>query len=351
MRGHGFASFAGGSVNAVLRQQLQSRNHTGRSMHWNPIDLLLLVIVLVGAGTGWARGFLFSALDLLTLAASLVAAFLGYREASRSLGQVAPALGVWLAPLSFVGIFLLVHFLLGTVALRLAQRLPPKVHRNLLNRLLGVAPGVVNGCIHAVVAAVLLLTLPLGAHVGTWAHESTLAASFATPAEWVEVQLAPIFDPALQRTFHAMTIDPESRATIPLHFRIAQAPPRPDLEASMLAMVNAERRAAHLQPLRADPELARLARAHDADMFARGYFSHIAPDGADLAHRMQDAHLGYLVAGENIALAPTLLAAHDGLMHSPGHRANILRPQFGRVGIGVLDGGAHGVMVTQDFRN
>ena len=28
-------------------------------------------------------------------------------------------------------------------------------------------------------------------------------------------------------------------------------------------------------------------------------------------------------------------------MHSPGHRANILRPQFGRLGIGVLDGGTH----------
>ena len=320
-------------------------------MHWNPVDLLLLAIVLLGAATGWARGFLFSALDLLTLAASLAAAFLGLREATRSLGAIAPSLGVWLAPLSFVGIFLLVHFLLGTVALRLAQRLPTPVHRNVLNRLFGLAPGAVNGCIHAVVVAVLLLTLPLGAHVGAWAHESTLAARFATPAEWVEVQLAPVFDPALQRTFHAVTVDPESRATIALHFRVPQAQARPDLEASLLEMVNAERRAARLQPLRTDPALARLARAHDADMFARGYFSHITPDGQDLAHRMQDAHLGYLVAGENIALAPTLVAAHDGLMHSPGHRANILRPQFGRVGIGVLDGGPHGLMVTQDFRN
>ena len=51
------------------------------------------------------------------------------------------------------------------------------------------------------------------------------------------------------------------------------------------------------------------------------------------------------------ALAPTLVGAHDGLMHSPGQRANILRPQSGRLGIGVLDAGSHGLMVTQDFRN
>ena len=66
---------------------------------------------------------------------------------------------------------------------------------------------------------------------------------------------------------------------------------------------------------------------------------------------MRTARLGYLSAGENLALAPTLAGAHQGLMLSPGHRANILRPQFGRLGIGILDGGAQGLMVTQNFRN
>ena len=160
-------------------------------MHWNPVDLLLLAIVLVGAATGFSRGFLFAALDLLTLAASLAAAFLGYQQAGTWLGRAAPALGVWLAPLSFVALFLLVHFILGTAALRLARRLPDTVHRHPANRVLGIAPGLVNGAIHAVVAAVLLLTLPLGAHIGTWAQRSALAPRFATPAEWVEVRLAP----------------------------------------------------------------------------------------------------------------------------------------------------------------
>jgi uncharacterized protein YkwD len=57
------------------------------------------------------------------------------------------------------------------------------------------------------------------------------------------------------------------------------------------------------------------------------------------------------VAGENLAMAQSLNIAHDGLMKSPGHRANILRLHFGRVGIGVLDGGRDGLMVTQNFRN
>ncbi|MGI8734206.1 MAG: CAP domain-containing protein [Pyrinomonadaceae bacterium] len=38
-------------------------------------------------------------------------------------------------------------------------------------------------------------------------------------------------------------------------------------------------------------------------------------------------------------------------MNSPGHRANILTKDFGRVGIGIMDGGVRGLMVTQNFRN
>jgi uncharacterized protein YkwD len=38
-------------------------------------------------------------------------------------------------------------------------------------------------------------------------------------------------------------------------------------------------------------------------------------------------------------------------MNSPGHRANILNPSFGRVGIGILDGGFYGLMISQEFRD
>jgi uncharacterized protein YkwD len=77
----------------------------------------------------------------------------------------------------------------------------------------------------------------------------------------------------------------------------------------------------------------------------------VSPEGKDLGNRLQQARVRYLSAGENLALAPTLHSAHTGLMRSPGHRANILRPQFGRLGIGILDAGSHGLMVTQAFRN
>ncbi|MGV3572751.1 MAG: CvpA family protein [Ramlibacter sp.] len=317
----------------------------------NPVDILLVLIVLIGAWGGWRRGFLFAGLDLLTLVVSLVAAFVGYRYSVGLLERMFPPLGVWVAPLSFVGTFLLVHLVLAGIALSFVRRLPDRVHGNVVNRVLGLAPGVVNGAIHATVAAVLLLILPLGAMVGGWTRDSALAGRFSAPAEWVEVQLAPIFDPAIQRSLQALTVPTESRNSIALPVRVTNAEPAPELEARMLTMVNAERTKQGLQPLKPDPELTQVARAHSRDMFERAYFSHVTPEGRELSHRMRQARLGYLAAGENLALAPTLSGAHQGLMNSPGHRANILRPQFGRAGIGVLDGGIHGLMVTQNFRN
>ena len=320
-------------------------------MQFNPVDALLLVIVLAGAWAGWSRGFLFAALDLLTLAASLAAAFLGYRPLTGWASAVVPALGVWTAPLAFVLLFLVVHLVLSTLVMRVLLRLPRSVHGNAVNRVFGLVPGALNGALYAVVAAVLLLTLPLGASVARWANESTTAPRLAAPAEWAEARLAPIFEPALRRTLEALTVEPQSRTSIPLGFRTTSARPRPDLEAQMLELVNTERRAAGLKPVKPDPELVQVARGHSRDMLARGYFSHYSPEGEDLGDRLREARASYLSAGENLALAPTLYSAHKGLMRSPGHRANILRPQFGRLGIGILDGGRHGLMVTQAFRN
>jgi uncharacterized protein YkwD len=66
---------------------------------------------------------------------------------------------------------------------------------------------------------------------------------------------------------------------------------------------------------------------------------------------MRAANVRFVDAGENLALAPTVPVAHRGLMNSPGHRANILYPKFGRLGIGIMDGGIRGLMISQEFRN
>ena len=173
----------------------------------------------------------------------------------------------------------------------------------------------------------------------------------AVYTERIEAALHPVFGEAIAETLNLLTIRPESNERVTLPYTVAAPRPRPELEARMLELVNEERVSAGLRPLAADRELTEVARLHSADMFARGYFAHITPEGRDPFERMHEARVSFLTAGENLALAPTLQIAHTGLMRSPGHRANILQRDFGRVGIGIMDGGIHGLMVTQDFRN
>jgi uncharacterized protein YkwD len=64
--------------------------------------------------------------------------------------------------------------------------------------------------------------------------------------------------------------------------------------------------------------------------------------------RLEAVEIPYSLAGENLALAATTTQVHDGLMGSPGHRENILRPEFRRAGVAVVDGPL-GLMTVQVF--
>ena len=318
---------------------------------FNLVDLLLALIVLLGVFNGWRKGFVWGVLDLLVLAMSLVAAFAGYGWLAGELVRYSGMTNTWALPVAFVVLWVMAQLVLGTVAAALAGAIPQRGHAHVINRLLGLPPGLVQGVVNAMVIALVLLALPWPVALNAAARQSAAASHLALPAQRVEDALAPIFQGAVTQGLGRTTVRPQSREAIKLSYVVADAPVRPSLESHMLDLVNQERAKANLPALRADPQLAAVARAHSRDMLARGYFGHVSPEGEDAFGRMRDARVSYRTAGENLAHAPTLLQAHQGLMNSPGHRANILRAQFGRVGIGIVDGGRRGLMVTQNFRD
>ena len=237
------------------------------------------------------------------------------------------------------------------IGIWLLMQLPSDLKERQTNRLFGVIPGFINGVIVVAILSALLLAIPLTESLSERTRDSVLVNRLAVYAEQLEGQLRPVFGEAIARTLNLLTIRPDSNERVTLPFKVETSRPRPDLEKQMLDLVNQERVAAGLKPLAPDPELTEVARRHSADMFARGYFAHDTPEGTSPFDRMRAAKVSFTTAGENLALAPTIPVAHTGLMNSPGHRANILRPEFGRVGIGVMDGGMRGLMVSQEFRN
>lgn len=315
----------------------------------NAIDIILLLIVLFAIWRGISNGFFAGMAGLISWLGSLLLTFVVYRHVAGLFGAGAMA-NIWTVPLSFLITLLLVGSLLSFLANRILATIPAKLHQHRLNRLLGIVPGLVVGVLYAAIAAALLLLLPLSDTLTSRTRASKVAQQLTMGLERVERPLTPALE-TVNRSINRMTIPPESSESVSLPFSVTDPTPQPALETEMLRLINNERTKVDLPPLKPDRELVQVARGHSADMFARSYFSHISPDGDTPFDRIRQANITFVTAGENLAIAQTLPIAHEGLMNSPGHRANILRPAFGRVGIGILDGGVYGLMVTQLFRN
>ena len=320
-------------------------------MPFNIIDIALVVVVLLSIANGWRRGFICGSFDLLRWTVSLVAGLRFYQPVARWLARLNLWSDVWNQPIAFILIAIVSGAAVHLIGYAILKRLSKDIHKRKLNKVLGTVPGLVNGLIAAAIIAALLLAVPLTESLRERARDSSLANRLAGSTENLEASLRPVFEEAISETLNLVTIRPESNERLSLPYTVAESQPKPDLEARMLELVNNERATAGLSPLAPDPELTEVARRHSADMFRRGYFAHVTPENRSPFDRIREAHIGFLTAGENLALAPTVQIAHAGLMKSPGHRANILRSSFGRVGIGIMDGGIHGLMVTQNFRN
>ena len=318
-------------------------------MNW--IDVSLIIVVFFGVLSGWKKGFILGILDLVSLIGSIIAGLYFYQYLGTFFQKNIPSLGVWTLPVAFLIIIVVARIIFSLITRAFLSTTSNQVYKNGANRFFGIIPGTVNGIINASILAALLLAIPISDELSDTARESKIAGKLATQMEGLEAMLSPIFDEAIRRSMNNLTVDPASEKSVDLHYSVTNPRVRPNLEMEMLDMVNEERLKMGLKVLKADPEMAQVARTHSADMFARGYFSHVSPEGKTLADRIRSAGVSFVTAGENLALGPTLTICHDGLMKSPGHRKNILHPSFGRLGIGILDGGRHGLMITQNFRN
>lgn len=318
-------------------------------MNW--IDFILIIIVLLSVLHGWQRGFLLGSLELLGWLGSIYFGFIFYPYAANFLEKYFPSPGLFTVPLSFILVTIIARLILSLIINAILSATSANRHRSSINRAAGMVPGFINGLIFAILFSALILAFPLSDKISETARSSKVVNKFATQVEWLNDKITPVFDKAVNKSMNKLTVEPGSDEIVTLPFKTNNFKERPDLEAKMLAMVNDERRKAGLNPLKADTALRPVALAHSADMFQRGYFAHLTPEGKDPFDRMREAHIRFYLAGENLALAQTLEIAHEGLMNSKGHRENILRPGFGRLGIGILDGGVYGIMVSQEFRN
>ena len=196
---------------------------------------------------------------------------------------------------------------------------------------------------------VLVSTFPVSPKLKGAVENSKLGPLILKNAYQLEQPIKQVFGGVTNDTLTFLTIKPKTNEKVNLGFITSNYTIDSASEQAMIDLVNTERAKAGLKALKFDSKLRDLARYHSEDMFKRGYFSHYSPEGDSAADRASQFGISYQVIGENLAYAPTLDLAHQGLMNSPGHRANILSTDYGKIGIGVMDGGIYGKMFTQEF--
>ena len=121
--------------------------------------------------------------------------------------------------------------------------------------------------------------------------------------------------------------------------------------ARVVDLTNRERSMRGLPPLTAKFGLQWAAEKRSTDMIVRGYFDHVDPSGRDPFTVLRQNGVRYRTAGENIALGQrTPEEVVRDWMNSPGHRANILNPRFGHIGVSAVQNSATGqIYWTQMF--
>lgn len=125
-------------------------------------------------------------------------------------------------------------------------------------------------------------------------------------------------------------------------------------EPELISLVNSQRQAQGLAALSESPQLADAARRKAADMFAKNYWAHFAPDGSTSPWSfIKDAGYSYTFAGENLAKGFTDPGSIvTAWMSSPTHRENLLSDKYSEVGFAIVPGTLEGeetVLIVQMF--
>lgn len=119
------------------------------------------------------------------------------------------------------------------------------------------------------------------------------------------------------------------------------------LPGVLTALTNDDRAKNGVGTLIEEPLLTVAAQKKAADMAEKGYFAHVAPDGTTPWHWLDLVGYNYSYAGENLAVNFTESKdVEDAWMKSPTHRANIVKSEFTRIGIGTAQGVYQGKEVT-----
>lgn len=130
----------------------------------------------------------------------------------------------------------------------------------------------------------------------------------------------------------------------------AVASTKSNYEQRVAELVNVEREKNGLQSLAFNSSISNVARTKSKDMADNNYFAHQSPTYGSAADMLTQNGIKWTAWGENIASGQdTPEEVVNAWMNSEGHRANILSPDFTKIGVGYVTSSSGTPYWTQMF--
>lgn len=319
------------------------------ALNGNWVDLVIIVVVIFFIYQGFVHGLWSILIDFISFLGSLLLALKTYPLISSLLAanfsfskNLGNAIGFLLSAV-------LIEILLSYLLARLIKKLPSKIIKNQITKFLGILLSFGQGIILIAFGLTLAISLPIKPSIKTDISNSKIGSLILTRTAGLEKTINSIFGSAINDSLTYLTIEPNGKDSVPLDNTSENLEVDEVSETEMFKLVNFERVDRNGKALVWDTKLVEVARDYAKKMWHEKYFGHYDKEGKDVGDRLQKEKINYTLAGENLALAPTVTVAHSGLMNSPGHKANILEEGFGKVGIGVIENGYYGKIFVQVF--
>lgn len=324
----------------------------------NWVDVAILAVVAWSVADGVRRGFVGATVGLAAFALSIVIATMSYGRVAEWAADQWSIPSQLAQPVAFGALWTITGFLVGIIGRFIASPFGFLLHGSPLDLLLSVIPSALKGAAMAGFALTVVLAPPpladsapaeFYADLREAVQQSRLGGDLVVRTSAFDRAVRTLLEGRVDQTLNLLTVRPNGAERVDLHFHRDTAVPDSAAADHIFELLNQERVKAGLPAFIRDSNTDAVALAHSSDMLKRGYMGHESPDGASPFDRMLAAGLRFRVSGENLALAPTVDIAHQGLMDSPGHRDNILSPDFTRVGIGAVRVDGMGRLITEDF--
>lgn len=319
------------------------------------IDFILGIAFAALVVRGWLRGFVKEFMDLVGLIVGIVFAFRLAEPAGEFFASWT-GLNDGLARIAGgVAVFLLVG-IAASIGAHYLGKVLERPGLKLSNRGMGAALALGWGWALATLLFSVVVVLPMPATLTEPIEESTLVDVLTNPElPTQQAFYAVAGDRALESVLALQRLVGNREIVVGVDERVDLQPQEASAlsanEAAALevfSLLNQARLEAGVDPLSWSEGLVDIGEEHAMEMYVDGYFAHWSPATGDVGDRLQADGFRYRLAGENLALAATPGLVHEGLMASQGHRENIERAEFVRVGIAAVEGPL-GLMVVQVF--